>query len=128
MSLRVSTPAEKIEERIASALRDAMDDPEFTAMSFYHYVSDINDEDACGMNERVMIINRPESLEDIPTIAREKAQTLASLEFVDNSVQDYEAVVCTFEGEDEDGDEFDMTEQIIGDGDGYEWEIEYMPD
>lgn len=127
MSLRISAKAEDVAKSIARALRDAMDDPQFRTISFYHYISDVNDED-WGMNERVMIINRPDPDSDIDAIAREKAETLVSVEFTDKSVQDYEAVVCTVEGEDADGEEYDMTEQIIGDGDGMEWEIEYLPD
>lgn len=127
MSLKITTPVRKIEKSLAKALRDAMDCPEFTSISFYHYISD-DDTDEFGMNERISIINRPKSVNEIDEIARKKAQELTEIRFTDSYLQGYESIVTTVEATDKDGVDYNITEQIIGDSDGYEWEIEYVQD
>lgn len=132
MALRVTETKENIAQEIRNALRDAMDDEEFTDIRFYRYISEDNDESLSARNgddeyELMFWIDRPASVEDIDRIAQDTAERIVNTNFVDYSIQGYEAIVGAVTATNADGMAYDITEMITG-AETLEWEIEYATD
>lgn len=127
MALKVTVGEGLIAKRIEQALRDARDCPDWekVRMDFHHYVAD-DESDEVKEFDVVASVDMPELAKDIPLVAHRTARKIVDTEFEDNSVQGYESVTTSITATDFTGEEFDITEQIIGDGDGYEWEIQYV--
>ncbi len=132
MALRVTETKENIAKEIRNALRDAMDDEDFTDIRFYRYISEDNEESLSARNGDVeyecwFVIDRPASVEHIDRIAQETAELIVNTDFVDYSIQGYEAIVGAVTATSKNGIAYDITEMITG-AETLEWEIQYTPD